>query len=389
MKRKPTATFCNKKLEIFKDFHENYSWNDRHTMLKKLCGSVKKTVYPCFDIKMGHTAMYEQKDFLDVLTYIALTHDFTTNGSKTFGFMKSGITPHGNTVLHHLRKMKIEEVKEIFEKTTDRILRIAKKQHKLKGKVDVAIDITDHPYYGDRNTKNIVYTKEFRGTFFAYRYATIHIVIDGKRFTLMALPLDELVSKKEAVRELLTFAMKKVRIGTVYVDRGFFNRKIINLFYEMGIKFLMPAVRNSKIKEIMEKSRAPKIVKYRMGDKRYDPARFRLVVVKDNKGAKRVFATNLEIKREDAHGLFSLYSRRWGVETSYRLQKHDFLGRTTSKNFQVRLFFYLFSVTLYNLWMLLNILVSVIFKKKLETPLVTAKMFGMVLYTMEELSGDG
>ncbi|MEF8849132.1 MAG: hypothetical protein V5A68_08395, partial [Candidatus Thermoplasmatota archaeon] len=44
------------------------------------------------------------------------------------------------------------------------------------------------------------------------------------------------------------------------------------------------------------------------------------------------------------------YGKRWGIETSYRVKKHSYLPQTTSKNYQIRLFYFLFSVLLYNLW---------------------------------------
>ena len=43
---------------------------------------------------------------------------------------------------------------------------------------------------------------------------------------------------------------------------------------------------------------------------------------------------------------------RWGIETSYRVEKHDFLAKTTSKSYKFRLFLFLVAVILYNFWMM-------------------------------------
>ena len=56
--------------------------------------------------------------------------------------------------------------------------------------------------------------------------------------------------------------------------------------------------------------------------------------------------------------LYKFYSKRWGIETGYRQIDHDFKAKTTSKNYHIRLFYFLFSVDLYNLWVLVNIVVS-------------------------------
>jgi IS4 transposase len=55
------------------------------------------------------------------------------------------------------------------------------------------------------------------------------------------------------------------------------------------------------------------------------------------------------------YNLFDLYGRRWDIETGYRVQKNKFLTKTTSKNYNIRLFLFLFSELLYNCWMLVNV----------------------------------
>ena len=54
-----------------------------------------------------------------------------------------------------------------------------------------------------------------------------------------------------------------------------------------------------------------------------------------------------------AQAVADSYRRRWGIETSYRFIG-EFFPRSRSTYSHVRLFHYLFAVTLYNLWMLVN-----------------------------------
>ncbi len=109
---------------------------------------------------------------------------------------------------------------------------------------------------------------------------------------------------------------------------------------------------------------------------------FNLVIVADGDD-KRAFATNIEIDEKEtglAVRLFNLYSKRWGIETSYR-QKKELRARTTSKNYIVRLFYFLFSALLYNIWILIDAIISKsLLGKTIAKHLVTGKMFATILF---------
>ena len=80
---------------------------------------------------------------------------------------------------------------------------------------------------------------------------------------------------------------------------------------------------------------------------------FRIVRADDSEtNIKYLFATNMGCKSKR---ILKRYKQRWGVETSYR-KHNEFLARTTSKNYVVRLLFYSVAVCIYNCWCLLNAL---------------------------------
>jgi IS4 transposase len=56
------------------------------------------------------------------------------------------------------------------------------------------------------------------------------------------------------------------------------------------------------------------------------------------------FVTNLGVESETAKAYAAAFRRRWGSETSYR-QIGDFLPRTSSPTFSIRLFSFLFAVS--------------------------------------------
>jgi len=154
--------------------------------------------------------------------------------------------------------------------------------------------------------------------------------------------------------------------------------------------FLFPSIPLFSAKEtifIMEITPAPCVIKdFEMKD-----ITFNLVIVeeKDNNGiiVKRAFATNEVYNENDVNltkRLFFLYGKRWGIESSYRVKKHSYLPKTTSKNYFIRLFYFMFSVLLYNLWILADILIWLALVGVVkEDHLLTSKYFGTVLYMID------
>ena len=95
-----TYTECQKDIE-----------NVKTKELKKLCKLIKETIYPFLDFKVHYTGKYDTKKFLDLLTHVAMNHDFTHNGSQTFRFVMKENTPASNTLLYHIRKSDSEEIR--------------------------------------------------------------------------------------------------------------------------------------------------------------------------------------------------------------------------------------------------------------------------------------
>jgi putative transposase len=153
----------------------------------------------------------------------------------------------------------------------------------------------------------------------------------------------------------------------------------------------MPATKISTVQNVLEIVSAPSVITdFKMKD-----ITFNLIMVEDELGngqkVKRAFATNEDYNENDldlAERLFDLYGRRWGIETSYRVKKHSYLPKTTSKNYLVRLFYFMFSVLLYNLWILADILIWLhLYGVVKMDHLVTSKLFGTILYTIDPVRG--
>jgi putative transposase len=356
----------------------------------EVCKLMRKSIYPKIKLDLARNTVFRKGDFLDMLTHVALTHDFTENGSCTYAYQKGERTPSADALLYHLKKYRHREaLEDVYAGVFDMVLEMARKSGFLQRPLDLAIDTTDILYYGDKCDYMVVGTKPQKGTNYCFKFATVNAVLNGERFVLYAIPVGHSRSPGEIVERLMEGIKGKVKVNRVYLDRGFYSLGVIEYFNRNGIKFLMPAVKSWRIKGMMEKHKAPYVTDYRMTNQFTNAAGwFRLVLVKGESGRSNpnetyAFATNMETSANTAFLLLRHYDRRWGIETAFRV-KEAFRARTTSKNYIIRLFYFMFSVTLYNLWILLNTLLSlVLFGKLPERPLITAKMFGTMLYMME------
>lgn len=163
---------------------------------------VNKVVKPNIQFKTHHNCRYSQDDFLKLITFAGINHDFAEGTSKYFIIASKRGCPNADTVLYHLKKFDEGELIRRFEAVIDEILALAKNKGVLNGKVDVAIDTTEDLYYGDKTDPMVVGTKPQKGTSRAYRYATLTIVEPGCRFTIKVIPMDKSTLKSEVVSNL-------------------------------------------------------------------------------------------------------------------------------------------------------------------------------------------
>jgi IS4 transposase len=92
------------------------------------------------------------------------------------------------------------------------------------------------------------------------------------------------------------------------------------------------------------------------------------------------FATNLPIKsKEAAKEIENMYRSRWGVEIFYKDSK-NFFAKTTSNNSVIRDFYFCQSINIFNLWVLCNLILFVMYIKKYpDKPKIRMKTFATSL----------
>jgi hypothetical protein len=178
-------------------------------------------------------------------------------------------------------------------------------------------------------------------------------------------PWDENPSNQihRTVRRLVQRAKEHVPIETAFCDREFDSMRVFQTLSNLDINYLIPKRTTSSERGVIERIHEDdqKVavesasVHVEVGS---HPTRF-LYVPSTSGEDTTVFATNLRVGPDEAETFCRRYSRRWHVENEYNSIKHDLLAKTSSTDYRVRLFYFVFAVLLYNVWRLTDFLLKV------------------------------
>ncbi len=300
-------------------------------------------------------ACYSKVDHVKFLIYASLMNAFAEGISKSLDTV-----PSADTLLSYIKSQDRGRMQEAFESQLKQNVSRLKRQRKLWKPVPVAIDWHDKMYYGDHEKTPMVNgTKPKDGSSYAFQFLTVSLLVDGERMVVGVMPLG---SKSELPTLTLRIIEKVrelgVRISDATVDAGFFGAEMIvylNAEFEKNkLKHIIRMPINRKAKRM--RLRDGKRLTYTLEDKKKissapEKVSFEVVVSYDKeKDFTYLFATNLPYESET---ILRLYKDRWAIETGYRMY-NQFLMKTTSRNYTIRLFYFLFACLMYNAWVLYN-----------------------------------
>jgi len=339
---------------------------------KQVSRAASSLLFPELDFGIADNGTYPSEDSLKVLARIAFDNEFANAGAKAYQLARGdevdvgaeSRNPLARALLYHLRGLEADAVDGQFDRVRDAVLAEAARNRLFTQPVDVAIDVHDWLYYGDSDTPHVSRTDSDRGTDSAYNFATVCIVDPSVRLTLgwVALDGEETDELAEAICQLVSQARDYVEINRVYLDRGFYRVHLALTLEELDVEFVMRAPQTRKVQRfIADHDEDTFVAGYEMARSNPPTGRttVRLVVVphRSREDDQFCLVTNREVTRDLAQPLAKAYRRRWGIETSYR-KVTEFLPKTSSPTFSVRLFYFLFAVALYNLWVLTNLLLT-------------------------------
>ena len=298
-------------------------------------------------------------------------------------------TPTARETLYFMKIIfKDKDIVRMFNKVFKQNFEYLKRHYKqLRRTYTIAFDCHDIAYFGKRTTY-AVGCENKNGTNKAIRYMAVTLV-ENPKLILGILPVTSLDEMDNVFDNLLLHVESFVRIDKILCDRAFSNSKIIKILRKRRKIYIMPIARNNKIIEFMRKAEGSKSRIFK--DYLHGSEKTNLVIVEDEEGKKVVFSTNWDINENITQYLFKYYSRRWNIENTFRSLVHDFRIKTTSTNYQIRLFDFLYSSLLYNLWIIVNTILSKKLGKTLNKSLITAKTFIKLLIDIKikkEKNGD-
>lgn len=233
--------------------------------------------------------------------------------------------------------------------------------------VDVAIDFHDRPYYGqprDARRRQVVKTKEERGTHRAHRFASLSILREGFRLIASLRFHPRNGGTLFAVQKALyDFQMVGGKLRAVFLDRGFYNWAVLSWLKAQGITAAVPLRLGSRQRKKWERGKRSYTTTHTLKGPRPGDPPLELtihVVVRYQMGRKwdrhgcqyLIYAVLGEMPLKE---VADRYRGRFGIESSYRILGQA-LARTSSRSPALRLLQVGVGMLLQNEWVILKLL---------------------------------
>ena len=238
----------------------------------------------------------------------------------------------------------------------------------LSGKrIDIAIDVHLIRRWDRKHGAELVRSKSKGKTGSFERYIAAQCINPGIQMALALLHMPALEDTACYVRKTISMCRRTgAKIGTVMLDREFFSTDVIRMLGDLGVDYLIPCVNTANVvKAIEEFSRGERhaVSVFRIAKSKNDYVEYIMHITKRKKKSKKkskskscvekpeekyiAFATNrsdIDVKR---------YSERWMIETGFRMVESQRV-RTRSRSVTVRTLCFLYSLVLFNSWILAN-----------------------------------
>lgn len=320
---------------------------------KEICQFVVNLVMPLFEFTFN--GEFNLKDMIRVIVHACSQMISIEQAAKRF---KNA--PKAPAIRFHLRK-KLDLAK--IEKAANRILQGLAKPI-LSGKcLEFAMDITYIPYHGKpkKDDDEVVRSKAKNGTTHFHAYATLYVIVCGKRFTLALRYIKKGISNLEIVSHFMDVIQSlNITIKKLYLDKGFCEVEVINHLKQRYTNAIIALPLKGKAIKANLKGKRSKIISYTMkSPKAKATATFNLALVckyskkKYNRKGARYFAYALIGTIPKPRKVFEEYRRRFGIETSYRIMNRA-RARTSSRSPEIRLLYVAISLIIQNAWVYFN-----------------------------------
>ncbi len=324
---------------------------------------------PCIMVSHRHNAIYGTEDFHRSMAG-ACAHGRQvagcTRSSKRIGGADGDSRPSDEWMRDAASRTRGSNVYKCFAKTVVLQLDQMRKMRLLKKdqEIDLAIDMHLIPRYDKSYGAELVRSKAKDGTHVFERYITIQSTVQNLRLVLGVLNMPSLEDTADFVRKIIGSARDVgACIGMAMLDREFFTADVMGTLGDMGIKYLIPCKNTDTVVDAIAEfatGRRGRVSKSVIvgGDGR--EVSYTMTITERKKRKKRKdddellphekyigFVTNVPDVDPDSYG------NRWGIETGYRMIENT-RAKTHSKNPMARLLCFVYSVAVFNAWVMAN-----------------------------------
>jgi hypothetical protein len=382
----------------------------------------KRLVRYCFNyileyanIDMKKNSTYNSKVLFQTIIWF-LSEASTANGfsevfrnDPLYGRKMRQKAPTGKTILNFLRKIFKERinVEEFFDFLMEKIMVLLRQKapelfnHRY---FDLAFDYTSVPTYENQDLYyqaklfpdkyrrgHYAYSKDIiedshitgKGTISFRKFLCCSIVINGFRFCVSVMPVTHDTNKQQAL--IMNKMLDRMRtfiptnfVRKIYADRGFDSQATQLLLQKRGVNYVMGLTkRKGKLANRISKvTKDVEVFRFKLTNDvkitvivltgKYKNKYFTKngdIIPYDEETKKFVFCTNLNVNVDQAKELVKGYRSRWSIETMFR-DKNKLYGKTTSNNSMIRDFYFSYTMTLFNMWILCNIILYVMWMHK-------------------------
>jgi hypothetical protein len=345
--------------------------------VQTLARELRHETFPYIDLNRDESVEVSKDAALRVLVAAANGNAFTNDAAENLNlkpWYDGSEIPSGSTLNYHLRKSSREDVTRMFMRANEPLFEIADDHDYFPDQAEVAIDITDWPYFGEPDSDAYVRgTKPGRNYARAWKYITLALVGTDTPLVLLVLPVRKRSEAPGYVRRLLRLASEYLDVHRVYLDAGteFYSADTISTVDEFGAELVMQGVKKGEeVKQFLNGMARADLDSgyhpYGVGD--LDAENYWALGLKSEKRSERrksepdepmddytYFYTNVDPSETPPEELASDFRRRWGVETGFRVIKEEFLAKSASPESRIRTFYFNFAAHLYNLWTAANI----------------------------------
>lgn len=320
---------------------------------KEICQFVVNLVMPLFAFAFNGECSL--KDIVRVIVHACSQRISIEQAAKIFKK-----APKAPAIRFHLRKkLDIVQIEQMANEILQRLARPI-----FSGKcLEFAIDIHYIPYHGKpkKDDAEIVRSKAKSGTTHFHAYATLYVIVWGKRFTLAV----KYIMKGTSNLEIVSYFMNVIQslnlsIKRLYMDKGFCEVPVINYLKKRGMNTIIALPLKGKTVKSYLKGKKSKIISYTMkSQKTKATSTFDLAIVckyskkKYNRKGAKYFAYALIGTIPKPRKVFEEYRKRFGIESSYRLLGQS-RARTSSRSPELRLLYVVISLIIQNAWVYFN-----------------------------------